>query len=127
MRTIGNILWAILGGGIFIFLFYFIGGLLICLTIIGIPFGLQLIKLGLFALAPFGKSFQYEKTGDGCLNLFFNVLWIILGGIEITILHLIFGLILALTIIGIPFAKQHVKLAAFALAPFGSISYSDPY
>jgi uncharacterized membrane protein YccF (DUF307 family) len=127
MRTIGNLLWMILGGGIFISFFYLLGGLLICLTIIGIPFGIQLIRLGIFALAPFGKTLNYERTGNGCLNLLFNILWILLGGFYITIIHIIFGLIMAISIIGIPFAKQHIKLAAFALIPFGTISYSDRY
>jgi len=127
MRTLGNLLWMILGGGIFLFIFYMIGAILISLTIIGIPFGIQLIKLGIFALAPFGQTVNFDRTGDGCLNLFFNILWIILGGFYITIIHIIFGFLMAITIIGIPFAKQHLKLAAFALVPFGTISYSDKY
>jgi uncharacterized membrane protein YccF (DUF307 family) len=127
MRTIGNLLWMILGGGIFISFFYLIGGLVICLTIIGIPFGIQLIKLGIFSLAPFGQTLNYERAGNGCLNLFFNILWIILGGFYITIIHMVFALLTAITIVGLPFAKQHIKLAAFALIPFGTISYSDRY
>lgn len=127
MRTIGNLLWAILGGGFLIFIFYVFGGLLICLTIIGIPFGLQLIRIGIFALAPFGQTVNLDKAGDGCLNLIFNILWILLGGIYITAIHLIFGVLMAITIIGIPFARQHIKLATFALVPFGTISYSDRY
>jgi uncharacterized membrane protein YccF (DUF307 family) len=117
----------ILGGGIFISFFYFLGGILICLTIIGIPFGIQLVKLGVFALAPFGQTLSFERTGDGCLNLFFNILWILLGGFYVTLIHVVFGFIMAITIIGLPFAKQHLKLAAFALTPFGTFSYTDRY
>jgi uncharacterized membrane protein YccF (DUF307 family) len=127
MRTIGNLLWMIIGGGIFISFFYLLGGILISLTIIGIPFGIQLLKLGIFALAPFGQSLNFERTGDGCINLFFNILWILLGGFYVTIIHVVFGFLMAITIIGIPFAQQHLKLAAFALTPFGTISYSDNY
>ncbi len=127
MRSLGNLIWAILGGGLFIFIFYMIGGFLICLTIIGIPFGIQLFKLGFFSLAPFGQSVNFEKTGNGCMTLLFNFLWILLGGFYITIIHIIFGLLMAITIIGIPFARQHIKLASFALVPFGTIAYSDKY
>jgi len=127
MRTIGNLLWMIFGGGIFICFFYLLGGILICVTIIGIPFGIQLIKLGIFALAPFGQSINFERTGTGCLNLLFNILWILLGGFYVTLIHVVFGFIMAITIIGIPFAKQHLKLAAFALVPFGTLAYSDNY
>ena len=127
MRTIGNLIWMVFGGGLILFILYFIGGMLICLTIIGIPFGIQLFKLGLFSLAPFGQSIDYTKTGEGCLNLLFNILWILLGGIYVTIIHIVFAVIMAITIIGVPFALQHIKLAAFALVPFGTISYSDKY
>lgn len=127
MRFLGNLLWMILGGGILLFIFYLIGGILICLTIVGIPFGIQLIKLGVFALAPFGQTVDFSKTGDGCLNLFFNILWILLGGFYVTCIHLVFALVCGITIIGIPFALQHLKLAGFALVPFGTISYSDNY
>ena len=127
MRTLGNLLWAVLGGGILIAFFYFLGGILICFTIIGIPFGIQLFKLGSFALAPFGQTVHFDRTGEGCLSLFFNILWILLGGIYITVIHLIFALLMAITIVGIPFAFQHIKLASFSLVPFGTISYSDRY
>jgi uncharacterized membrane protein YccF (DUF307 family) len=127
MKTIGNLIWMIFGGGLILFIIYFIGGILICMTIIGIPFGIQLFKLGLFSLAPFGQSIHYDKTGDGCLNLLFNILWILLGGIYVTITHIVFAVIMAITIIGIPFALQHIKLAAYSLVPFGTISYSDNY
>jgi uncharacterized membrane protein YccF (DUF307 family) len=119
MSLLGNVLWILLGGGIVLFLEYLLAGFLLCLTIVGIPFGVQCIKLGLLALLPFGKEIVEGKSASGCLSVVMNVLWILLGGIWITLTHLLFGLICAVTIIGIPFAKQHLKLAALALAPFG--------
>ncbi len=119
MSILGNVLWIVLGGGIFLFLEYLLGGVLLCLTVVGIPFGAQCVKLALLALLPFGKEVVAEKSHSGCLAIVMNVLWILLGGIWITLTHLLFGLLCAITLIGIPFAKQHVKLAALALAPFG--------
>jgi uncharacterized membrane protein YccF (DUF307 family) len=119
MSVLGNILWILLGGGIVLFLEYLLGGILLCLTIVGIPFGVQCIKLALLALLPFGREVVAGKSHSGCLAIVMNVLWLLLGGIWITLTHLLFGLLCAITIIGIPFAKQHVKLAALALAPFG--------
>lgn len=120
MRLLGNLLWIILGGGIFIFLGYFIGGIVLCLTIVGIPFGLQLFKLSLLGLAPFGKEIVSGSRPVGCLGLAMNILWIIFGGWEVALTHLIFGLLCAITIIGLPFARQHMKLATMSLVPFGS-------
>lgn len=119
MSLLGNILWILLGGGILLFLEYLLGGILLCLTILGIPFGVQCIKLAFLALLPFGKEVVAGPSHSGCLAIVMNVLWILLGGIWITLTHLLFGLLCAITIIGIPFAKQHLKLAALALAPFG--------
>ena len=119
MSLLGNVLWIFLGGGIFLFLEYLLGGVLLCVTIIGIPFGIQCMKLALLALLPFGREVVEGESHAGCLSVVMNVLWILLGGIWITLTHLLFGLLCAITLIGIPFAKQHVKLAALALAPFG--------
>jgi len=119
MGLLGNILWILLGGGIFLFFEYFIGGLLLCLTIIGVPFGVQCIKLSFLAILPFGKEVTRTKSSSGCLSIFMNILWIIFGGILLTVTHLIFGILCAITIIGLPFAKQHIKLAALSLTPFG--------
>ncbi|MBN1118720.1 MAG: YccF domain-containing protein [Bacteroidales bacterium] len=119
MRLIANILWIILGGGIILFFEYLIGGMLLCITIIGIPFGLQKLKLAVFVLAPFGQKVADNYAASGCLAVLFNVLWILLGGFWIAITHLVFALIYAITIIGLPFAKQHIKLASLAIAPFG--------
>ncbi len=119
MSVIGNILWIILGGGIILFFEYLIGGLLLCLTIIGIPFGIQCIKLSILALLPFGREVQDIEKNTGCLTLIMNILWILLGGIWIALTHVFFAILLAITIIGIPFAKQHIKLATLSLSPFG--------
>lgn len=119
MNTIGNFLWIILGGGIFIFFFYLIGGLVLCLTIIGIPFGVQCIKLSILGLMPFGQKIQDTRNPYNLLSILMNVLWILIGGIELVITHLVFAVLCAVTIIGIPFAKQHLKLAGLALTPFG--------
>jgi uncharacterized membrane protein YccF (DUF307 family) len=119
MNLLLNLLWIFLGGGFIIFIEYVIGGMLFCLTIIGIPFGLQCFKLAAFALMPFGSKAIQTKSADGCLAVVFNVMWILLGGIWIAVTHLVFALISALTIIGIPFAVQHLKMAGFALTPFG--------
>ena len=116
MRLLANLLWITLGGGIFIFFEYLIGGLALCLTIVGIPFGVQCIKLSVLGLAPFGREIRETPRASGCLAVTMNVLWILFGGVWLALTHLVFGLLCALTIIGIPFAKQHMKLA---LMPFG--------
>ena len=108
MNTFGNILWIILGGGFLLFFEYLLGGLILCLTIIGIPFGIQCIKLSLLALLPFGKEITHTKSGAGCLSIIMNIIWILFGGIPLALTHLIFGILCAITIIGIPFAKQQV-------------------
>jgi uncharacterized membrane protein YccF (DUF307 family) len=118
MSLLGNILWLIFGG-LIAGLGYIIGGLVLCLTIIGIPFGIQSIKLGFATFAPFGKEVVERQDANSPLRLIFNLLWIILFGWEIAVAHLIAALILVITIIGIPFAKQHVKLIPIALLPFG--------
>lgn len=118
MSLIGNLVWLIFGGFI-AGLGYIIGGLLLCLTIIGIPFGLQGVKLGFASFAPFGKTVVEGPNADSPLRMIFNIIWIILFGWEIAIAHLISALVLGVTIIGIPFAKQHLKLLPIALLPFG--------
>lgn len=119
MSLLGNILWILIGGGFVLFIEYLFSGVLLCLTLIGIPFGVQCIKLSVFALWPFGHDIQVVRSHSGCLSVMMNVLWILLGGIWISITHIVFGLFWAITIIGLPFAKQHLKLASLALTPFG--------
>lgn len=117
MSFIGNVIWLIFGG-FFAGIGYILGGLLLMLTIIGIPFGAKSIRLGVATLAPFGKQVVQTNASGGCLQLVFSIIWIILFGWEIAIAHLVGGAILAITIIGIPFAKQHFKLIPVALLPF---------
>jgi uncharacterized membrane protein YccF (DUF307 family) len=118
MSVIGNIIWLIFGGFL-AGLGYLIGGVALCLTIIGIPFGLQSIKIGLATFAPFGREVREFEGANNVGNTIFNMIWIILFGWEIALAHLIHGLILAITIVGLPFAKQHFKLIPLALLPFG--------
>ncbi|MBQ7899286.1 MAG: YccF domain-containing protein [Bacteroidales bacterium] len=118
MKFIGNILWLLLGG-LIVAAYYFIVGLLFCITIIGAPFGYQLIKMAGFALWPFGREVRSASNDGGCLSIFMNVLWIVLGGIEIALIHVTFGIALCCTIIGIPFGVQHFKMAILAVVPFG--------
>ena len=98
---------------------YMIGGILLCITIIGIPFGLQAFKIGVFALLPFGQTTIVGRSGSGCLSTLFNILWVITFGICLAVCHLLIGVLLCITIIGIPFGLQHFKLMAVALTPFG--------
>lgn len=118
MSLFGNIIWLIFGG-LLAGLMYIIGGLLLCITIVGIPFGMQSIKLGFAAFAPFGKEIVDGPHANSPLRVVFNVIWILLFGWEITIAHLVSALILGITIIGIPFALQHIKLIPLSLLPFG--------
>lgn len=118
MNFFGNIMWFILGGFI-VSLCYFLVGAVFCLTIIGIPFGIQLFKIGLFALWPFGSEVVPDTNDGGCLAILMNVLWILFGGIEVATLHIGFGILCCLTIIGIPFGLQHFKMTLLALVPFG--------
>lgn len=117
MRFLLNILWAILGGGFITALEYLLAGLVCCLTIVGIPFGLQCFKLAGLALFPFGKDFSTARRGPVGFGL--NILWTVFAGIWIFISHIGLGLGCAVTIIGLPFAFQHLKLAMLALWPFG--------
>lgn len=118
MNLLGNLIWLIFGGFI-VFFGYIIGGVLLCCTIIGIPFGLQCIKIGMATLMPFGLDIREGKNGTGCLSTLMNILWILCGGLWIALTHLVFGCLLCLTIIGIPFGKQHFKLMGLCLTPFG--------
>jgi len=118
MSTFGNIIWFIFGGFI-AFCVYAIAAVLFCITIIGIPFGVASWRQGIAMLAPFGRDTVKKPNGDGVLNILFNVIWIFLFGWELAIMHLVFAAILGITIIGLPFAFQHIKLIPIALWPFG--------
>jgi len=118
MSLLGNIIWLIFGGFL-AGLGYIIGGLATCLTIIGIPFGLQSIRLGIASMAPFGKELVETENANDTLHIIFNVIWAILFGWEIALAHLAGAFLLAITVVGLPFAMQHIKLIPMALLPFG--------
>ena len=118
MRTIGNFLW-ILCGGFIIAIEYVIASIILMITVIGIPFGLQTLKLADLALWPFGRDTRSNSFSSGCLGVLMNLIWIIVGGFWIFATHILLGILLCITIIGIPFGRQHFKLAALALTPFG--------
>ena len=116
MKTIGNILWFIFEG-IGLALAWFLAGLVMCITIIGIPMGVQCFKIAGFVLFPFGKQISYGgRTGSFLLNL----LWIIICGWELALCAALMGLAWCVTIIGIPFGIQSFKLAKLAFMPFGA-------
>jgi uncharacterized membrane protein YccF (DUF307 family) len=116
MGCLGNLIW-IICGGIWQALAWFFVGLLWCVTIIGIPVGLQCFKFAFLAFAPFGKDVQY---GGGGPSLIANILWLIFGGIALAICGVVNGFLLCCTIIGIPFGLQCFKIAKLALSPFGA-------
>ena len=122
MKILGNILWLIFGGFI-IAIEYFVASFILMITIVGIPFGVQTMKMGMLALWPFGRETRQSARSSGCLYILMNIIWILVGGIWISLSHLIFGLLWCITIIGIPFGRQHFKLAGIALTPFGRDIY----
>ena len=118
MNFLGNIIWLIFGGFLAA-MGYVFGGFILCITIIGIPWGMQCFKITGLVLWPFGKTVVSAKTTPGCLSLLFNLIWLICGGLYTAFIHLIFAAVLFITIIGIPFARQHMKLVELSLMPFG--------
>jgi len=118
MNLLLNIIWLIFGGFIVV-IAYLLGGLLLCITIVGIPFGIQCFKLAGLAVAPFGREIREKEPPSGALAIIMNIIWIILPGLELAIFHLVMALILAITIIGLPLAAQHLKMTRLALIPFG--------
>jgi uncharacterized membrane protein YccF (DUF307 family) len=117
MKLLGNIIWLIFGG-LLTAIEYVIASLFLMITIIGIPFGFQTLKLAMLALWPFGSK-VVDTGSSGCLSIILNIWWIICGGLCICLTHLLFGILLCITIIGIPFGNQHFKMAKLALTPFG--------
>ena len=118
MKILGNIVWLICGG-LEAAIGYFSGSLALALTIIGIPWALQTFKIGLLCLWPFGSPVTQGDQPPGCLRIPLNILWFIFGGFLAWLCHVLFGLLLFITIIGIPWGKQHFKMAGLSLAPFG--------
>jgi len=118
MNFLLNLIWLVFGGFI-LFLGYLLGALLLCITIIGIPFGIQCFKLAGLALAPFGREIREKEPPGGALAVIMNIIWILLPGLELAVLHLVLALAFAITIIGLPLAAQHLKMTRLALLPFG--------
>jgi uncharacterized membrane protein YccF (DUF307 family) len=116
MRFISNIIWFIFGC-CELGLAWVLAGALCCVTIIGIPVGIQAFKIALLAFWPFGRTVNYD---GGAGSLLLNIIWIILGGLALAVGHLVTGLLYCVTIIGIPFGIQNFKLAKLALMPFGA-------
>ena len=117
MSVLGNLAWMVLGG-LFGAMLWAAAGILCCLTVVGIPFGVQCFKIAGLTLAPFGKDIHSGEFGAG--GLIGNVLWLLLLGWELCLAHLSMALLCAITVIGIPFAVQHLKLARLSLVPFGA-------
>jgi len=118
MNFIGNLIW-ILFGGFFSAIGYFVGGFVLCISIIGIPFGLQCFKIGFMVLMPFGSKVVSDSSSTGCLSILFNIIWLFSGGLYTALMHLVFGFLLSITIIGLPWGRQHFKLVELSLMPFG--------
>jgi uncharacterized membrane protein YccF (DUF307 family) len=119
MRFLLNIIWLVLCG-FWMALLYFIAGVIMCLLIITIPFGLQAFKLAGFMLWPFGRT-VVRRRDAGAASVIGNVLWIVLVGWELAIGHIVTAFLLAITIIGIPLAAANLKLVPISLLPFGRV------
>lgn len=118
MNIFLNVIW-VLFGGLMIAIEYAISSVLMMITIVGIPFGLQTLKLAVLALWPFGTDISNESWPSGCLAGIMNVIWWFVGGFAIALTHLGWGLLYCITIVGVPFGVQHFKLMKLALLPFG--------
>lgn len=123
MRVLGNILWIIFGG-LLSAIGWILAGCLWCITIIGIPVGLQCFKLSSISLNPFGKEVRYE---GGAVSFLVNLIWFFVSGFELALGNFLLGVILCITIIGIPFGKQFFKIAKLSLCPFGAIVEREAY
>ncbi len=118
MNITGNIIWLIFGG-FFAAMGYVLGGIALCFTVVGIPWGVQCFKIAGLVFWPFGKTVESRTSATGCLSPLFNIVWLLSGGLYTALIHLVFGLLLAITIIGLPFARQHFKLIEISMMPFG--------
>lgn len=116
MSCLGNILWFVFGG-LISGLSWALTGCLWCITVVGIPVGLQCFKFAALSFFPFGKEVEY---GGGAVSLVINIIWLLVSGIPLAVEHAILGCLLCITIVGIPFGLQFFKLAKLALMPFGS-------
>jgi uncharacterized membrane protein YccF (DUF307 family) len=117
VKTILNVIWLVLSG-FWLFLAYLAAGVLLCITIIGIPFGIASFRIGVYALWPFGYT-TIERRDAGAPSCLGNVLWLVLAGWWLALGHIATGLVLCLTIIGIPFGIANFKLIPVSLFPLG--------
>lgn len=126
MRTLLNVLWLVLSG-LWLALGYVVAGIVLCIFIITIPFGLACFRLAAFVLWPFGRA-VVRRPDAGAPSTVANVLWFVLAGLWMALAHLFLGVVLCLTIIGIPLGLGNFKLAAVAIAPLGKeiVPTSDP-
>jgi len=118
MGLLGNLIWLIFGGFLAA-LGYVFGGIVLCITVVGIPWGLQCFKIASLVLWPFGKKVVSDSNSTGCLSTLFNIIWLLCGGLYTAVIHVIMGILLSITIIGIPWGRQHFKLVEISLMPFG--------
>jgi uncharacterized membrane protein YccF (DUF307 family) len=118
MRVIGNLIWWLFGG-LEAAVGYFTGSLAMALTIVGIPVAFQTFKIGLLCLWPFGAEVRNTDCPVGCIRIPLNILWLLCGGLWAWFMHVVFGVLLCIIVAGIPFGKQHFKMARLSLAPFG--------
>ena len=118
MNIFLNLIWVIFGG-LMVAIEYIVSSIALMVTIIGIPFGLQTLKLAIVALWPFGTDIRSDGWPSGCLAGIMNVIWWFVGGIPIALTHLLWGLLFCITVVGIPFGMQHFKLMRLAFFPFG--------
>lgn len=132
MRLLLNLLWFVLGG-LLMALGWWLAGLLMALTIIGLPWARACFVIGQFALWPFGREAVErsqvtgrEDLGTGTLGLIGNIVWFVFAGWWLAIGHLAAALANFVTIIGIPFGLQHLKLAGIALMPIGKTIVERP-
>jgi uncharacterized membrane protein YccF (DUF307 family) len=116
VKTIGNALWFLLCG-MWLGIAYLVAGLLACVTIIGIPFGVQSFKLAGYVMWPFGRQLV-ESTGHRFSKGVMNIVWIVIGGFWLALTHVLFGVVLCLTIVGIPFGLKNFSMARLAMFPF---------
>lgn len=118
MKIFLNIIWLIFGG-LMVAIEYFASSIALMVTIIGIPFGIQTMKLGILALWPFGTDIHTDGMPSGCLSTIMNVIWWFVGGIPIAVTHLFWGIVLCITVVGIPWGMENFKMMLLALFPFG--------
>lgn len=117
MSFLVNLLWLVFGG-LLAGLSYILGGFVLCLTVIGIPYGVKAMRFGWLALRPFGSAVSWTPSAPGCMARLVNLFWLLTVGWSIALTHLLFGFILLPTLVGIPLALQHFKLLPIALFPF---------